>query len=129
SIIKSHLANLSEDIAVLYGNLRKWKQQTNDILYKNKAMGRMVRSRKDLLSYHFPLGPRIYRMSALKAIGGFPVIDFKNGRLFEDISVLNRLIINHPFQYENFTVYNVREHKESITSQNTGLWNTFLKTL
>lgn len=129
SEIKKNLANSPEDVAVLYGNLRKWKQQTNDVLFKSLAMGRMVNGRKDLLSYRFPLGPRIYRTSSLKAIGGFPIVAYNNGRLYEDVSVLNRLIKIYRFQYVNFTVYNVREHKESITRNNLDHWNAFLKTL
>ena len=129
SIIKKHLANAPEDVAVLYGNLRKWKQTADDVQYKKNAMGREVNGKKDLLSYSFPLGPRIYRTSSLKAIGGFPVIFFQQGRLYEDVSVLNRLITDYRFQYANFTVYNVREHKESITKNNLEHWNAFFKNL
>lgn len=127
--IKNHLANLPEDVAVLYGNFHRWKQLKDNLLFKHHAMGRQVSGRKDLLSYHFPLGPRIYRTSSLKAIGGFPVISFQHGRLYEDVSVLNRLISSFHFQYRNFTVYNIRDHKESITSRNLEHWNEFFKSL
>ncbi|QKY71777.1 glycosyltransferase family 2 protein [Lentibacillus sp. CBA3610] len=129
SVIKKHLADLSADVSVLYGNLRKWKQLKDDVQYKGMARGTKVTGRKDLLSYRFPLGPRVYRTSSLKKEGGFPVIDFADGRLYEDVSVLNRLLKNGPFQYRDFTVYNVREHKESITKQNLASWHDFLKSL
>ncbi len=128
-IIKNHLENLPEDVAVLYGNLRRWKQLQDHILFKKQAMGRQVSGRRNLLSYHFPLGPRIYRTSSLKTAGGFPIISFQDGRLYEDVSVLNRLITSYRFQYENFTVYNIREHKESITKKNLEHWNEFIKKL
>jgi len=129
TVIKKLLAALPEDVAVLYGNLRQWKQLAGDVLFKAVAKGSIISGREGLLSYRFPLGPRIYRTSALKKIGGFPVLSFKDGRLYEDISVLNQLIRNHRFQYHDFTVYNVREHKESITKINRSDWNEFLKYL
>ncbi|GIO21498.1 glycosyltransferase family A protein [Oceanobacillus sp. J11TS1] len=128
-VIKSHLANLSEEVAVLYGNLRKWKQSAEDVLFKGVKKGKIINGRTDLLSYHFPLGPRIYRTLNLKRIGGFPVISYKDGRLYEDVSVLNELIKKDRFQYRDFTVYNVREHKESITQTNLPNWNEYLKSL
>lgn len=129
TVIKRLLAGLSEDVSVLYGNLRKWKQVGGDVLFKGISKGNIINGRGDLLSYHFPLGPRIYRTSALKRVGGFPVITFQDGMLYEDVSVLNQLIQNDRFQYHDFTVYNVREHKESITKTNRPDWNEFLKSL
>jgi len=130
STIKKYLIHLDQDISVLYGNLRKWKQLTNrDVLYKRIAKGMPVIKRKDLLNYHFPLGPRIYRSSTLKQVGGFPVIDFENGHLYEDVSVLNRLINCSRIEYKDFTVYNVRDHSESITKNNLSKWKDFIKTL
>jgi len=129
SVIKNQLSGLSGGMAVLYGNLRKWKQLKDDVLFKGIAKGNAIKGRKALLSYRFPLGPRVYRTSSLKKAGGFPVIDFADGRLYEDVSVLNRLIGHYRFQYRDFTVYNVREHKDSITKQNLDSWYDFLKSL
>ncbi|WP_080873932.1 glycosyltransferase family 2 protein [Oceanobacillus timonensis] len=129
TVIKRLLASLPEDVSVLYGNLRKWKQLAGDVLFKGISKGNMINGRGDLLSYRFPLGPRIYRASALKSVGGFPVIAFEDGMLYEDVSVLNQLIQNNRFQYHDFTVYNVREHNESITKTNRPDWNEFLKSL
>ncbi|WP_099157197.1 glycosyltransferase family A protein [Virgibacillus ndiopensis] len=129
SVIKKYAADLPSNISVLYGNFRKWKQLTEDVLFKGLAKGTTVKGITDLLSYRFPLGPRIYRTTLLKKAGGFPIIDFENGRLFEDVSVLCRLIKTSRFHYQDFTVYNVREHKESITKNNDEKWDDFLKML
>ncbi|WP_152657834.1 glycosyltransferase [Oceanobacillus sp. CFH 90083] len=129
SVIKKYLADLTKDVSVLYGNLRKWKQLEGDVLFKGITKGSMIHGRADLLSYPFPLGPRIYRTLSLKKVGGFPVIPLNDGRLYEDVSVLNQLIRSNRFQYHDFTVYNVREHKESITKTNRPDWNEFLKSL
>src|SRR5699024_1243906 len=72
SVIKKHLSNLPEEVAVLYGNLRKWKQKTKDILFKTTSKGVVIKEIAALLSYQFPLGPRIYKTSILKEEGGFP---------------------------------------------------------
>ncbi|MUK87456.1 glycosyltransferase [Ornithinibacillus sp. L9] len=128
SIIKNYLAYLPKDFSVLYGNLRKWKQLDGDVLFKGVAKGIPINGVTQLLTYRFPLGPRVYRTSTLKEEGGFPVIEFENGRLYEDVSVLFRLIKTSQFRYHDFTVYNVREHMESITKYNDSKWNDFIKT-
>ncbi|MFD2922429.1 glycosyltransferase family 2 protein [Halobacillus naozhouensis] len=129
SAIKKRLVGLPKDVSVLYGNFRKWKQSEGDVLYKRVMKGHAIKGRADLLSYRFPLGPRIYRTSILQQQGGFPVIEFEKGRLYEDVSVLNRLIKTSRFSYQDFTVYNIREHTESITKSHSSKWNDFLKTL
>ena len=128
-VIKQYLSTLKKEVAVMYGNLRKWKQLEGDVRFKGVNKGVAINSRADLLSYRFPLGPRIYRTSSLKREGGFPVVAFESGRLYEDVSVLHRLIKKFKFCYHDFTVYNVREHNESITKTSDAKWNDFLKTL
>lgn len=128
--IRRCLENLKEDVAVLYGNLRAWKQNGEEnIRYKGLRKGRAILNRNDLLSYVFPLGPRIYRTSTLKQNNGFPLIDFEGGRMYEDVSVLNDLIKTHRLLYKDMTVYNVREHPLSITKKNHSSWSDFLKYL
>lgn len=129
SVIKKQLVDLPDNAAVLYGNLRKWKQKKDDVMLKGLAKGIPVTGRKELLSYRFPLGPRVYRTSSLRQAGGFPVIHFADGRLYEDVSVLLRLIRHYRFLYRDFTVYNVREHRNSTTRQDFSGWYNFLQTL
>lgn len=127
SVIKTYLRKLPKNVAVLYGNLRKWKQLTHDVLFKEVSKGMTIHHLNELLAYRFPLGPRIYRTSTLKESGGFPVIALAEGRMYEDVSVLMRLIKQSQFCYRDFTVYNVREHEESITKKNDISWGDFLK--
>ncbi len=129
-IIKEKLSTLSQDVSVLYGNFRKWKQlPTGGVMYIGTATGKAVKNRKDLLNYRFPLGPRIYRTSSLKEAGGFPIVDFEDGRLYEDVSVLLQLLKDSRFSYQDFTVYNIREHDASITKKNHSKWNDFKQSL
>ncbi|MDL4839771.1 glycosyltransferase family 2 protein [Aquibacillus rhizosphaerae] len=129
STVKELLHDLPKEFSLLYGNLKKWKQLDRDVVFKGESKGIQIDGISNLLSYHFPLGPRIYRTSSLKEVGGFPVIPFENGRLYEDVSVLTRLINISKFHYQNFTIYNVREHKESITRNSDAKWNEYLKIL
>jgi hypothetical protein len=130
AVLKQHLAHLSEEVSVLYGNLRFWKQQNNgDVIFKGIRKGKPVHNQQDLIEYPFPLGPRIYRTSALKENGGFPVKDFQDGRLYEDVLVLNDLLKKGRLHYENFTIYNVRRHHASITKKNHSKWSEFIKYL
>lgn len=127
--VKTYLADLPKDVSLLYGNLRKWKQleEEGNVFYKTTAQGMPVNDWTQLLHYPFPLGPRVYRTSLLKRHGGFPVLEFADGRLYEDVSVLRRLIDDTQFCYRDFTVYNVREHKQSITKQEQATWDDFIK--
>jgi len=130
SIIKKHLKVLSDDIAVLYGNLRTWKQMSSSyVKYKGVMKGKSVSNKSELLSYLFPLGPRIYRTSSLKKNNGFPITEFENGRMYEDVSILNKLLKESRLLYKDFTVYNVREHEVSITKKSRSNWSNFIKYL
>ena len=129
-IIRKYLRDLNDDVAVLYGNLRTWKQlRSGDVKYKGIQKGKQVLNQKELLSYTFPLGPRIYRTFALRDNNGFPITDFEGGRMYEDVSILNDLLKKNSLLYKDFTVYNVREHELSITKKNHSNWSDFIKYL
>lgn len=129
-LIKKYLINLPQTVSLLYGNLRYWTQKlSGDIGFSRIRKGKTIRNRKELLSYKFPLGPRIYRTSALIKEKGFPIIDFKEGRLYEDVTVLFHLLKKYEFCYKDFTIYNVRKHDGSITKKNHSNWNDFRKLL
>ena len=100
-----------------------------NVKYKGVRKGKPITNKNELLSYLFPVGPRIYRTSALKDNNGFPIIKFEDGRMYEDVSILNDLLKNTRLLYENFTVYNVRVHEFSITKKNHPNWSDFLNYL
>lgn len=129
-LIKDKLWTLPPNIGVLYGNWRYWNQNSAaDVEFLKVRHGKSLNSREELLSYPFPLGPRIYRTSILKEEKGFPIIDFEQGRLYEDIAILVQLFKNYGFFYDDFTIYNVRKHNDSITKKNHSKWNDFRKFL
>ncbi|WP_043978857.1 glycosyltransferase family A protein [Priestia megaterium] len=132
-IMGEYLSVLPKDVAVLYGNTRHWNQtELGDINYGLIKKGKSVNNKQELMSYKFPLAPRIYRTSFLKQNKGFPIIDFEDGRMYEDVSILNKLMERYRLLYKDFTVYNVREHKSSITRKNKknhSYWSDFKKKL
>lgn len=129
-LIKNKLGTLPPNIAVLYGNWRYWNQNlAAEVEFLKVRHGKSVNSHEELLSYPFPLGPRVYQTSILKEEKGFPIVDFEQGRLYEDIAILVQLFKNYRFFYDNFTIYNVRKHKDSITKKNHSKWNDFRKFL
>ncbi|GAF15562.1 LOW QUALITY PROTEIN: glycosyltransferase [Bacillus sp. JCM 19046] len=130
SILANELVDMPMESPLLYGNLRRWKADNlSQVRYKGITKGRQIQTKQDLLGYRFPLGPRIYRTSALKEVGGFPISSYEEGRLYEDVAVLDRLLEVGPLLYKDFTIYNVRDHMESITQKNHSKWNGFLDQL
>ena len=123
-VIKSYLKTLPLNTSVLYGNWRYWRQpSTEDVKFLKIQKGEPVNNQTELLSYIFPLGPRVYRTSALTEIKGFPTIDF------EDVAVLVQLLKKHEFLYKDFTVYNIRKHSNSFTKKNHSTWSDLKKFL
>ncbi|WP_374187735.1 glycosyltransferase family 2 protein (plasmid) [Priestia aryabhattai] len=130
SIIKKYLKTLPDDVGVLYGNLRNWIQMNpNNVKYKGIKKGKPISNKSELLSYLLPVGPRIYRTSSLKKNNGFPIIKFEDGRMYEDVVILNDLLKKNRLLYKDFTVYNVRVHDLSITKKNHSNWSDFINYL
>lgn len=130
SIIKGYLKTLPDDVGVLYGNLRNWVQiNIDNVKYRGIKKGKTISNKSELLSYSLPVGPRIYRTSALKQNNGFPIIKYEDGRMYEDVSILNDLLKKTRLLYRDFTVYNVRVHELSITKKNHSNWSDFIKYL
>ena len=127
--IKDHLLKIPHDIAVLYGNLRNWRQTHHSLSYKNIKKGKQISHKSQILSYPLPLGPRIYKTELLKSSGGFPILSFQDGRMYEDVSVLYKLLGKYQCLYKDFTIYNVREHPESITRKQENKWDEYQREL
>lgn len=123
----NQLLSLPNDVSALYGNLKIWKEVTPSLIkYKKSRIGKQIDSHTELFTYPHPLGPRIYRTDKLKSIGGFPVISFEDGRLYEDVCVLYKLLEKGKVMYKDFSIYNVRQHANSITKKNQSKWNDFI---
>ncbi|MFK3936126.1 glycosyltransferase family 2 protein [Alkalihalobacillus sp. NPDC078783] len=127
--INESLVTWPENSPLLYGNFRRWNSSDHQLQYKDIAKGQQLGSKQELLAYRHPLGPRLYRSSSLKKVGGFPELTYADGRLYEDVAVMYKLLEEGPFHYVDQTFYNVRNHLDSITQKNHAKWNGFLKYL
>ena len=127
--VKTYLVSIPDDVAVLYGNLRNWRQTHHSLSYKNIKRGKQISGKSQILSYPLPLGPRIYKTELLKSSGGFPILSFQDGRMYEDVSVLYKLLGKYRGLYKDFTIYNVREHPESITRKQKNKWDEYQREL
>ncbi|WP_206922869.1 glycosyltransferase family 2 protein [Alicyclobacillus suci] len=125
--IQQLVSQVSLETSLLYGNFRVWIKRMHTLQLAGVNRGRQVYQPRELLTYPLPLGPRIYRTSALKAIGGFPVPTFADGRLYEDVLVTRNLMRQGAIRYEDFTVYNVLRHADSITRQHQHAWSRFVE--
>gem|GEM_PF-1377544 len=125
--IRHQLSELPDKANLLYGNLRTWTLLRNGT-YRciGTHAGRVLTNLRELLRYPFPLGPRIYRTEVLRELGGFPVSPYQNGKLYEDVLVLKRLMEAGEIKYANFTVYNNLRHADSITQRNHAHWKPFV---
>ncbi|MGN7312490.1 glycosyltransferase family 2 protein [Alkalicoccobacillus gibsonii] len=124
--MRESILSWPEQSPLLYGNFRRWNSAKHELQYKGIAKGRPIYSKAELLAYRHPLGPRLYRTSSLKKIGGFPELNYADGRLYEDVAVMYKLLEEGPFHYVDQTFYNVRNHQDSITQKNHAMWNGFL---
>ncbi|GMA58947.1 glycosyl transferase family 2 [Alicyclobacillus sacchari] len=125
--IRSHLSNLDGEIDMLYGNMRNWRIDSRGA-YRVTGLqkGGPLQTTKQLALCRFPLGPRVYRTSTLKTVGGFPILSFANGRLYEDVALIRELLEVGRIEYRDFTVYNRLLHRHSITHQHVNLWPAFV---
>ncbi|WP_281758610.1 glycosyltransferase family 2 protein [Alicyclobacillus hesperidum] len=127
-MIRHQLLTLDDDINLLYGNMRNWRIDARGgyrLTYVQK--GEPVRTTQQLATYRFPLGPRVYRTSILQVVGGFPILSFADGRLYEDVALIRELMRVGRIEYRDFTVYNRLLHRESITHQHVKLWPLFVE--
>ncbi|MBM0065988.1 glycosyltransferase family 2 protein [Alkalicoccobacillus gibsonii] len=124
--MRESILSWPEQSPLLYGNFRRWNSSEHELQYKGIAKGRPIYSKAELLAYRHPLGPRLYRTSSLKKIGGFPELNYADGRLYEDVAVMYKLLEEGSFHYVDQTFYNVRNHQDSITQKNHAMWNGFL---
>ncbi|EPZ42714.1 glycosyltransferase family 2 protein [Alicyclobacillus acidoterrestris] len=127
AIIQQLVSQVSPETSLLYGNFRIWTKRLHTLQLAGVNRGHQVYEPRELLTYPLPLGPRIYRTSALQAIGGFPVPTFADGRLYEDVLVTRNLMRQGAIRYEDFTVYNVLRHADSITRQHQHAWPRFVE--
>jgi glycosyltransferase involved in cell wall biosynthesis/peptidoglycan/xylan/chitin deacetylase (PgdA/CDA1 family) len=69
----------------------------------------------DCLTYPFWQAPRIYRVDALKSVGGWRIDDANEGRYFEDRLMLANVAERYRISYDPRPLYNVVMNENSLS--------------
>lgn len=111
--------SLPEEVSLLYGDRLFWhKNENGSLIPRHTQQGKPIPSLKHYLHDLFPVGPRVYRRKALNQVGGWPVDNYQEGRLYEDIRVMLRLLEYYPIHYAPGLHYHVRMREESVSNCN-----------
>lgn len=114
--------------AFLYGSHRLWHERRD----KSLIMGRIGECPKAmtvdlLLKDGFPLAPRMYNVERLKQLGGWLTTDPFEGRLYEDLQLLARLLPFGPPEEVPEVMYHRRLRMSSITHLHPGRYAKWLQ--
>lgn len=111
----NHIA-ISPDAGIIYADHAEWYERRDKSLVPSLPQydqGDMTVDK--LLSDALPLAPRMYSIQTIKALGGWSVADPYHGRLYEDLQMLARIMLNRPVSYIPKTLYHRRIRSSSIT--------------
>ncbi|MCL5676358.1 MAG: glycosyltransferase, partial [Firmicutes bacterium] len=111
----SHMNPLPQSVALLYGNRRFYWQTKMGPRFVRIKRGQPFRGRTSFLRRPSVGGPRFYRVSALRAVKGWPTDYPSRGRLAEDLAVLLRLVQRYQFHHIGRVLYNIRRHGRNTT--------------
>ncbi|OAB46739.1 glycosyltransferase family 2 protein [Paenibacillus antarcticus] len=94
----------------------EWQERTNkQLIYKGIRQFPEHRGIKQILIEGLPLAPRFYRKEALVTLGGWPITDLTEGRLYEDMHLIIRLMRKYKYTYLPESLYHRRIRLSSIT--------------
>jgi glycosyltransferase involved in cell wall biosynthesis/peptidoglycan/xylan/chitin deacetylase (PgdA/CDA1 family) len=103
------------EVGAIYGAPRIHRKSGGQAYVSRLETGFPVSTPLDCLGYSRLQAPRIYRVNALKAIGGWKIDDAQEGRFFEDRTMLASIAERHKLLYLPEPLYNVVERDESLS--------------
>lgn len=115
AVLVARMNRLPRSVALLYGDRRFYWQTRRGPRFLRIRRGRAFRGRASFLRRPFVGGPRFYRVSALRDVGGWPTDYPSRGRLAEDLALLLRLVQHYDFQHIGRVLYNIRRHGRNTT--------------
>ncbi len=123
-----HMNHVSEEVALVYSDyVSVWEIQ-------NKASYEIVKGapfvdRIDWLQHFFVPTSRLYLKKALLDINGWDTNYPTEGRLYEDVATILKLLKKYKMSYLPATTMYVRRHTSNITSSNKYAWFPIYKYL
>jgi glycosyltransferase involved in cell wall biosynthesis len=116
-LLTNEMRLLPEKVGVLSGNMRVFWEQKKRTSRRSKVIkGRAFNDKYKFIKYNRSIWPRMYRTSALKEVGGWPIDDPFEGRYAEDIRILSRLIEKYDFAWIDHVLINHRRHSNNQTN-------------
>ena len=115
AVLVARMNRLPRSVALLYGDRRFYRQTRKGPRFLRIKRGRAFRGRASFLRWPSVGGPRFYRVSALRDVGGWPTDYPSRGRLAEDLALLLRLVHRYDFQYIGRVLDNIRRHGRNTT--------------
>lgn len=120
AVLKKHIRKDRKNAALYYGNIKVWR--VNKMSYHSPFFikHKKFRNKYQFLKYNqWMVGPRCYRVSALREVEGWDTSDKFGGRIMEDRRMILRLIERYPLKWINRTLYNRTKHKGQLTDRKT----------
>ncbi|GAB6989162.1 glycosyltransferase family 2 protein [Paenibacillus pini] len=115
-ILHNATKSASNEVAFVYGNYYEWMEQRDGSLsLSSPRIFNPSMSERELLQRATPLAPRFYRTESLRDISGWYVSDPSNGRLYEDMLLILRLMNHFETKHVNKLLYHRRVRSSSIT--------------
>lgn len=109
------------DVCCWYADHAEWQLSSDTrLFYRQIRMAEQGFTAAGLLDRPIALAPRLYRVELLKGLDGWLMTDPFEGRLYEDIQILLRIMQsrNHPMQRIPQVLYHRRIRLTSTTQKN-----------
>lgn len=106
---------LNPDSGLATGACGIWRRSNNGDLYYRSTD--YFDGNLESADHAHPPVPRMYDITALQFIGGWPVLPGLYGRIFEDIAVCKKLLKHYSYVQTDETVYHRVIHPRSISQQ------------
>ncbi len=103
------------DVAMVYANRQLWHEGEHGLRPGPIIPGINYRDKYEFLEKRQTHCPRLYRKTALDAVGGWRTRIYDQRLLAEDFDLMLRLAGQFRFAWVNRTLYNQRRHPENIT--------------
>lgn len=109
-VLQKTIERMPPEVGMCYANHVVLDEHTGK---RAVQRGRAVRSKYDVLSFRGPMAPRVYRVSALRAVGGWACDDPLRGRFMEDRLLEIKLCGRFAFHWVDRELYLRRFHGEN----------------
>lgn len=103
------------DVALVYANRQLWHEDKHGLRPGPIIPGINYRDKYEFLEKLQTHCPRLYRKTALDAVGGWRTKIYDQRLIAEDFDLMVRLAGQFRFSWVNQTLYNQRRHPENIT--------------